>query len=118
MTSLYSREEIRGELEQFIRDYDDEKELNNIIIDYVVQVQDEANMQGYAVRVPKAVTPDASETVDSLEFSIKVHEAMSCAHNDVLVKFIPKGDVDKFILKMTPFVVKYLMEDFNITNKE
>lgn len=118
---MYSREEIREELEQFIRDYDDDKELNGIIIDYIVQVQDEANRQGYADRIETVIRAEAKDVpapIDETDLVIKVHSAMACAHNDVLVKYIPEGDVDKFILKMTPFVVKYLLEDFRISEKE
>jgi hypothetical protein len=121
---MYTREEILDELRQFDKDYSDEGEREGIIADFIEQTQEEANRQGYADKARVAewtsqtVATDVAPSVDTFEFSIKVHEAMSCAHNDVLIKFIPEGNIEKFLIKMTPHVVKYLLEDFNITEKD
>jgi hypothetical protein len=117
---MYSREEIMEEIERFNRDNSTEETFFSTIVDFIEQMQDEANRQGYADRVSSVLRTEsaAREPVPEAELFIKVHGAMACAHNDVLAKYIPEGDVDKLILKMTPFVVKYLQEDFNITDKD
>ena len=105
------RDEIKEEIEQIWNDNGGDEDRMEALIDYIQLVAGK--------RLPAApVELQEPELANEQEFLIKVHEAMACAHSELPVKLLPKGDMDRAILKMAPFVSAWLLEDFDIIEKE
>jgi len=107
---MYTYDEVAEELDTFEHDYPDETERRDVIINYVLQVQEESSGTGHSKKVKKLA--------DEIEFTIKVHEAMACATGEVPVSCLPQGNLEPLILKMAPRVAKWLLEDFIVSEKE
>jgi hypothetical protein len=107
---MITYDEVKDELETFEHDYPDDDERRGIIIDYILQIQDEPRRKQCVEQLYKP----ASE----VEFTIKVHEAMACAVSEVPTKFLPEGNLERLVLKMAPRVANWLLEDFNVSEKE
>jgi hypothetical protein len=105
------RDEIREEIEQIEHDNGDEKGRMEALIDYVQLV---------AAKRPPTVPVESQEPelADEQEFLIRVYENMACAYGEIPAKLLPKGNMDRAILKMAPLVAAWLLEDYDIIEKE